>query len=260
MAVDSKEFTAEQLERYKRNIMLAEVGLEGQRQLLQAKVLVVGAGGLGSPVLLYLAAAGVGTLGVIDGDRVDLSNLQRQIVHGRKDIGRPKGESARERMTMLNPEVQLEVYGERLTKKNGPELLDRYDFVVEATDNFESKFLVNDLCLQAGVPFCHGGILEFSGQILTVIPGQSACYRCIFTKEPPQEVARSCSQAGVLGAVAGVIGSLQAVETLKYLTSSGELLVDTLLTYDALTARFRQVEVRKRESCRCCGAANSSPL
>jgi len=258
MANNSTEFTTDQLERYKRNIMLTEVGLAGQRKLLQAKVLVVGAGGLGSPVLLYLAAAGVGTLGVIDGDRVDLSNLQRQIVHGQKDIGRFKAESARERLAMLNAEVQVEVYGEPLTAENGLGLLDGYDFVVEATDNFEAKFLVNDLCLQARVPFCHGGILEFTGQILTVIPYQSACYRCVFTRKPPEGIARSCSQAGVLGAVAGVIGALQAAEALKYLAGCGELLVDTLLTYDALTARFRRVEVRKRQSCRCSLAVNGS--
>lgn len=245
------DLTPAQLERYKRNIMLDTIGIAGQQKLLCSRVLVVGAGGLGSPALLYLAAAGVGTLGIIDGDRVDLSNLQRQIVHTHDDLGVAKGDSARARIKAINPEVEVEVYNELLTEKNGPKILSKYDFVVEATDNFAAKFLVNDLCVQLNVPFSHGGILEFTGQALTVLPKESCCYRCVFTNPPSRQVAEKCSQAGVLGAVAGVIGSLQAAETLKYLTGSGELLTNTLLTYDALAVQFRRVRVRKQLHC-CC--------
>lgn len=243
-----------QQERYGRNILLPQVGEEGQRTLLNSKVLVIGAGGLGSPVLLYLAAAGLGTLGVIDGDTVDLSNLQRQIAHTSEAIGQPKVVSASERMHAINPEVKIELHNQRLTADGGAEIVRKYDFVVEATDNFEAKFLVNDLCVAENVPFSHGGILEFTGQTMTVVPGSSSCYRCVFTEQPPAAIAEKCSKAGVLGAVAGVIGSIQAAEAVKFLLGCGELLTDVLLTMDALGMRFRRVPILKRADCTCSGS------
>lgn len=243
--------SATQRERYKRNIMLDTVGVAGQEKLLSSRVLVVGGGGLGSPVLMYLAAAGVGTIGIIDGDRVELSNLQRQIVHSYENIGIFKGESAKKKLMEINPDIQITVYNELLTEKNSQRVLSGYDFVVEATDNFPTKFLVNDLCVQMNIPFSHGGILGFVGQTMTVIPGKSCCYRCVFQNPPSQDIAEKCSQAGVLGAIAGVVGSLQAAEVLKYLTGSGDLLIDTLLVYDALAVQFRKVDIQKRQGCIC---------
>jgi molybdopterin/thiamine biosynthesis adenylyltransferase len=246
-----RDLNPEQLERYKRNIMLKGIGLAGQKKLLASRVLVVGAGGLGSPVLMYLAAAGVGTIGICDGDTVDLSNLQRQIVHVDTGRGQAKAESARLRMQAINPDLQIDVYNQVLTSGNGIDTIAQYDFVVEATDNFNTKFLVNDLCVQAGVGLSHGGILEYTGQAMTILPGISCCYRCVFTEPPPADIADKCSNAGVLGAVAGVIGSLQATETLKYLTGYGQLLTDSLLTFDAVTMQFRKVPVRKNGDCMC---------
>ncbi len=243
----------DQLERYRRNIMLDGIGCEGQRKLLDSRVLVVGAGGLGSPVLLYLAAAGVGTIGVADFDRVELSNLQRQIIHTDSSLGESKTESARQTIEAINPDVTVEVYSERLTPENGAALIEGYQFVIEATDNFAAKFLVNDLCAALGVPFSHGGVLAFNGQTMTVLPGKSCCYRCVFPAPPPPDVARACSVAGIFGAVAGVIGSIQATETLKYLTGSGSLLTDRLLTFDALKMSFRTVALHRRADCPVCG-------
>lgn len=243
--------TLEQKRRYQRNIMLNSIGERGQLQLLNSRVLVIGAGGLGSPVLLYLAAAGVGTLGIIDSDQVELSNLQRQILHGETTLGVDKSASSSERLRAINSQVQVIEYSERFTKDNGAELVSEYGFVVDATDNFESKFLINDLCVKNNVPFNHGGILEFSGQTMTVIPEQSCCYRCVFQEVPEKDVAKKCSQAGVLGSVAGVIGSLQATETLKFLTGTGELLTNRLLTFDALRMVTRTIPLKQREDCIC---------
>lgn len=247
------DFTTEQLHRYSRHIILKEVGVEGQLKLNQARVLVVGAGGLGSPVGLYLAAAGVGTIGIIDNDVVELSNLQRQIIHATSDVGHPKVESATDAMQALNPEVTVRPYRSQLCADNVMSIIKEYDFVVDGTDNFAAKFLVNDACFLSGIPFSHGGVLRFSGQAMTVLPGQSSCYRCVFRHPPPDDAVSSCSQAGILGAIAGILGTIQATEVLKFITGTGQLLTDTLLTFDALTMNFRKIPLSRQEDCPVCG-------
>jgi molybdopterin-synthase adenylyltransferase len=240
--------------RYHRNIRLPEIGISGQLTLLNSRVLVVGAGGLGSPALLYLACAGVGTIGIVDGDRVALSNLQRQILHTTQDLDELKTHSAKDKLHRLNPEVAVELYSEPLTRENGVELINRYEFVIEAADNFETKFLVNDICVRLGVPFCHAGILGMFGQMLTVVPGKGACYRCVFGGIPEKDQVSSTAEAGVLGAVSGVFGALQATEAVKFLIGGGKLLVGRLLTYDALNLIFREIELPP-PSCEACRAA-----
>lgn len=247
--------TDAQIERYSRHILLPEVGGRGQEKLLAGRVLLVGAGGLGSPAALYLAAAGVGTLGLIDADVVDLSNLQRQIIHSMADLGHPKAESAANKMRALNPDVRVSTYHARLTAANALELLKEYDFVIDGTDNFPSKFLVADACHFAGKPYSHAGILRFDGQTMTVRPGVSACYRCVFNAPPPAGAVPSCSQAGVLGVLAGIMGALQATETIKYLLGQGDLLTDSLLVYNALKTTFRKVGLKRNPKCPLCGAA-----
>jgi molybdopterin/thiamine biosynthesis adenylyltransferase len=247
------DFTEEQLERYSRHILLADVGVDGQEKLLQAKVLIVGAGGLGSPAALYLAAAGVGTVGIIDSDTVEISNLQRQIAHFTKDIGVAKVDSAAEKMTAINPDITVRTYRKYLCAANIRGIFADYDFIIDGTDNFPTKFLVNDACIFLGIPFSHGGILRFHGQTMTVVPGQSACYRCCFRKPPPPDAVPSCAQAGVLGAVAGMLGTIQAAEALKFITGAGELLTDSLLSFDAKTMTFRKIKLSKQESCPICG-------
>lgn len=243
-----------QLERYSRHILLEEVGVEGQKKLLAGKVLIIGAGGLGSSVALYLAAAGVGTIGIVDADEVDLSNLQRQIIHTTADLGRAKVESAKESMQAINPDVKVHTYQVFVTDQNIRELIRDYDFVVDATDNFKAKFLVNDACVIEKKPFVHAGILRFGGQIMTYVPGAGPCYRCIFGEEPPEEAVPAAKNVGIMGAMAGVIGSLQATEAIKYLLGIGDLLVGRLLTYDALAMEFRTVKLPERvESCPACG-------
>jgi molybdopterin/thiamine biosynthesis adenylyltransferase len=246
------DFTEDDLVRYSRHILLQDVGVEGQEKILQGRVLVVGAGGLGAPVALYLAAAGVGTIGIVDGDVVDLSNLQRQIIHFTPDVGRAKVESAKEKIKQINPNVKVNTYKEFLTSSNALDIIKDYDFVVDGTDNFPVKFLINDACVMAGKPFSHGGILRFEGQTFTHLPG-TACYRCMFNCPPPAGAVPTCSQAGVLGAIAGMLGTIQAAETLKYLTGVGELLTDQLLTFNAKTMDFRKIKVRKRDTCPICG-------
>lgn len=245
-------FTEEQIYRYSRNIILKEVGGKGQEKLLSSKALVVGAGGLGSPILLYLAAAGVGTLGIIDSDVVDLSNLQRQIIHFTDDLDKPKVESAAEKISRVNPDVRVIPYKVRLDSSNIEEIIEDYDFIIDGTDNFPTKFLINDACVMRGKPFSHAGILRFDGQTFTHVPG-SMCYRCIFKEPPPKGVVPTCSEAGILGAVAGVIGSIQAVEALKFLTGAGDLLTDRLLTFNALRGGFREVKLKKNKNCPVCG-------
>ncbi len=247
------DFTEEQLERYSRHILLDDVGIEGQEKLLQAKVLIVGAGGLGSPAALYLAAAGVGTIGIVDSDSVEISNLQRQIAHFTKDIGTAKVDSAAEKMLAINPEITVRTYKEYLCAANITSIIAGYDFVIDGTDNFPTKFLVNDACVFSGIPLSHGGILRFNGQTMTIIPGQSACYRCSFRNPPPPDAVPSCAQAGVLGAVAGMLGTIQAAEALKYITGAGGLLTNTLLTFDARTMTFRNIKLTRQESCPLCG-------
>ncbi|HXG52344.1 MAG TPA: HesA/MoeB/ThiF family protein [candidate division Zixibacteria bacterium] len=246
--------TAEQIERYSRQIMIPDLGGAAQIRLRRARVLVVGAGGLGSPAALYLAAAGIGGLGLVDSDRVELSNLQRQILHSTADIGRPKVESARERLRQLNPEVAVETYPLRLEADNAAEIFAGYDFIVDGSDNFATKFLVNDQAVALGKPFSHAGIVRLQGQTMTVIPGKSACYRCVFREPPPPAEIPGCQQAGILGAVAGTIGSIQAAEAIKVLAGIEEgLLTDRLLTFDARAMKFHAVEVRRDQSCSACG-------
>jgi len=247
------DFDDDQLERYSRHILLDEVGIDGQEKILTAKILIVGAGGLGSPAALYLAAAGIGTIGIVDYDAVEISNLQRQIVHFTKDINRAKVDSAAEKMRAINPDILVQTHRVRLGADNIMDIIRGYDFVIDGSDNFPTKFLVNDACLFAAVPFSHGGILRFEGQTMTVLPGVSACYRCIFPKPPPQNVVPTCSQAGVLGPIAGMLGTIQAAEALKYVFGIGELLTDTLLTFDAKTMDFHKVRLQKQKNCQICG-------
>ena len=245
------DFSEEQLERYSRHIILQDVGVEGQERLLNGKVLIIGAGGLGSPVALYLAAAGVGTIGIADADVVDRSNLQRQIIHFTPDLDKPKVQSAKEKMEKLNPDVQVETFEGFVHSGNIAQLISDYDFVVDGTDNFPAKFLINDACVMAGKPFSHGGILRFDGQTLTHVPG-SACYRCVFNDLPPKDAVPTCSEAGVLGAVAGMLGTILAAEVLKYLTGKGELLTDRMLTFNAFRMLFRTVNIQKNTDCPVC--------
>ncbi len=245
-------FTEEQIVRYSRHILLPDVGGKGQRRLQQSRVLVAGAGGLGSPAAYYLAAAGVGTLGIADGDTVDLSNLQRQILHFTPDVGAFKVDSARAKLRQLNPEVAVRTHPGRLTAANIAGILRDYDFVVEGTDNFPAKFLISDACVLLGKPFSLAGILRYCGQTMTHVPG-SACYRCVCQTPPPAGSVPSCAEAGVLGAVAGMLGTIQAAEALKYLLGIGELLVDRMLFVDALTMDYTCVAVPRDPDCPACG-------
>jgi len=244
--------SAAQKDRYARHLMLEGVGDKGQQRLLAGSVLIIGAGGLGSPALYYLAAAGVGRIGIADSDRVELSNLQRQIIHTTPRLGELKAFSARAALEPLNPDVRVEIHPLRIAAENIGPLLAAYDFVIDATDNFESKFLINDACVAAGRSYSHGGILRFSGQTMTVVPGQSPCYRCIFPEAPADEVATACSRAGVLGVLPGVIGTLQATEAIKYLLGVGSLLTGRLLTYDAAALKFREIPLQRNPHCPAC--------
>ncbi|GAB4312623.1 MAG: molybdopterin-synthase adenylyltransferase MoeB [Promethearchaeota archaeon] len=250
--------TDEQVERYSRQLILRGFGGKAQEKLLRGRVLVVGAGGLGSPALYYLVAAGVGTVGVVDGDDVDLTNLQRQIVHFTPDVGTPKVESAKRKLNQLNPDVTVVTHRRHLTPDNAAELVEPYDFVIDATDNFAAKFLVNDACVLAGKPFSHAGILRFDGLVMTHVPGET-CYRCVFETPPPEGAVPTCSQAGVLGAVAGIVGTIQAAEAIKYLVGAGndQLLVNRLLFVNALNVEFRSIELKRNPGCPVCGDSPS---
>ncbi|MBQ8062829.1 MAG: molybdopterin-synthase adenylyltransferase MoeB [Clostridia bacterium] len=245
-------FTDEQLERYSRHIILKEVGVKGQKKLMAGKVLIIGAGGLGAPAAMYLAAAGVGTIGIADADVVDLSNLQRQVIHTTDDLGKPKVQSAAETMKAINPDVNVVTYEDFIAANNIADIIKDYDFVLDGTDNFPAKFLINDACVQAGIPFCHAGIIRFRGQLMTWVPGEGPCYRCVFKEPPPKDAVPTCKQAGVIGAMAGVIGCLQAMEAVKFLTGAGELLTGKLLTYDALTNTIRTVNIPEDPDCAVC--------
>ena len=250
------DLSEEQIERYSRNIILNDVGVEGQEKILGGKVLVAGAGGLGAPAALYLAAAGVGTIGIVDSDDVELSNLQRQVIHFSSDVGRHKVISAKEKIEAINPDVKVMAYKIRLRPENISEIIKEYDFIIDGTDNFAAKFLINDACVFAAKPFSHGGILRFDGQTMTYLNGQ-ACYRCVFPAPPPKNAVPACSQAGILGAVAGMLGTIQAAEALKFLIGKGKLLNNRLLIFNALEMKFRVVQVGKNPRCPVCGGEPS---
>jgi molybdopterin/thiamine biosynthesis adenylyltransferase len=246
--------TEEQKERYSRHLILEQVGSVGQEKLLSSKVLIIGAGGLGSPAALYLAAAGVGTIGIVDADKVELANLHRQIIHHTADLGLEKVESAETKMRAINPDVTVRTYHQMAKADNIRKIIRQYHFVIDATDNFAAKFLINDACFFEKIPFSHAGVLRFDGQLITVLPGETACYRCIFNAPPPAGAVPPSSQSGLLGVLPGVIGTLQATEALKYLLKIGELLTNTLLTYNALTMEFRKVHFNRNPSCPLCGS------
>ncbi len=247
------EFSEEAIKRYSRHILLPEVGGTGQQRINEARVLLVGAGGLGAPAAYYLAAAGVGTLGVVDGDTVELSNLQRQIIHSMADLGKNKGQSARETIEGLNTDVRVVTHQERLTSKNIFPILKDYDVVMDGTDNFPTRYLVNDACVLSGKPLSTGAVFRFHGQVMTIIPGEGPCYRCLFREPPPPGMTASCEEAGVLGVLPGMIGILQATEILKIILNEGSLLKGRLLSYEALEMEFRTIKVRRDPECPVCG-------
>ncbi|WP_227767130.1 molybdopterin-synthase adenylyltransferase MoeB [Zhaonella formicivorans] len=243
----------EQIRRYSRHILLKEVGGKGQKKLLESKVLIVGAGGLGSPVSLYLTAAGVGTIGLVDNDAVDLSNLQRQVVHTTDRVGMAKVESAKRTLNALNPEVNVIAHELRLTKNNVLDLIKDYDLIIDAVDNFPARFLLNDACVFTGKPMIEAGILRWDGMLMTILPGQGPCYRCVFPAPPPPGTVPSCQEAGVIGVVPGVMGMLQATEAIKLLLGVGQNMAGKLLLFDALETKFREVEVERNPDCPVCG-------
>jgi adenylyltransferase/sulfurtransferase len=247
------EFTEDQLQRYSRHIILPEVGGKGQKKILSAKVLIIGAGGLGCPVGYYLAAAGVGTLGMVDNDTVELSNLQRQIAHNTQRLGMFKAESAKATFEALNPDVRVIGIRERMTKDNIMDFMKDYDVVVDGSDNFPTRYLVNDACVLLRKPLVSGAILRFEGQVTTIMPGEGHCYRCLFEEMPPAGLVPSCQEAGVIGAIPGVVGSLQAIEVFKLILGKGDVLKNALLIYDALKTTFRRVRVPKNPDCPVCG-------
>lgn len=243
----------EQIERYSRQIILPNVGGKGQEKILNAKVLLIGAGGLGSPCALYLASAGVGTIGIVDSDKVELNNLQRQVIHSMNSVGEEKVESAKKRIAGINTDVKVIPYNIRLTSKNIMDIIKEYDIVVDGSDNFPTRYLVNDACVLSKKTFSHGGIFRFDGQAITIVPGKSACYRCLFPEPPPPGLVPSCQEAGILGVVAGIIGTIQANEVLKFILGIGDLLEGKLLVFNALNSSFRQVKVPKDSTCPVCG-------
>ena len=246
------EFTDEQIERYSRHIILPEVGGSGQQKMLEARVLLLGAGGLGSPAAYYLAAAGIGNLGIVDFDRVDLSNLQRQIIHSTERIGMLKTESAKKTIKALNPDVNVTLYNERLDSSNIMNLIEGYDYIVDGSDNFPTRYLVNDACIMRNKTLIHGSIYRFEGQVTVFKPGDGPCYRCLYPEPPPPGMVPNCQEGGVLGVLAGVIGNLQVVEVLKLVLGIGKTLVGKLLIYDALNTEFRNLRLRKDENCPIC--------
>lgn len=247
------EFTEDQLQRYSRHIILPEVGGKGQMKIANAKVFIIGAGGLGCPVGYYLTAAGVGTIAMVDNDTVEMSNLQRQIAHSVETIGMLKVESAGKTFRALNPDVNFIGLRERISKDSILDLIREYDIVVDGSDNFPTRYLVNDACVMAKKPLVSGAILRFEGQVTTIVPGDGPCYRCLFEEPPPPGLVPSCQEAGVLGVLPGVVGGLQATEVLKLILGKGEVLKGELLIYDALRTNFRKVRVPRNASCPVCG-------
>ena len=246
------EFTDEQIERYSRHIILPEVGGSGQQKMLEARVLLLGAGGLGSPAAYYLAAAGIGNLGIVDFDRVDLSNLQRQIIHSTERIGMLKTESAKKTIQALNPDVNVTLYNEKMDSSNIMNLIEGYDYIVDGSDNFPTRYLVNDACVMKNKTLIHGSIYRFEGQVTVFKPGDGPCYRCLYPEPPPPGMVPNCQEGGVLGVLAGVIGNLQVVEVLKLVLGIGKTLVGKLIIYDALNTEFRNLRLRKDENCPIC--------
>ena len=251
--------SAEQKQRYSRHLLIPEVGAEGQAKLLDSKVLFIGAGGLGSPAILYLAAAGVGTIGIVDFDTVDLSNLQRQVVHASDRVGQKKTESAARTITALNPDVRVVAYEEMLTDDNVERLIEGYDVILDGTDTFETRYTLNDAAVRARIPVVHASVFRFEGQLTVFKPYDGPCYRCLYATPPPPELAPGCSVAGVLGVVPGTMGMLQATETLKLLLELGEPLVGRLLIYDALDSSFQELSLRRDPHCPACGDGAAGP-
>jgi molybdopterin/thiamine biosynthesis adenylyltransferase/rhodanese-related sulfurtransferase len=245
--------TTDESVRYSRHLILPEVGPEGQRRLKAGRVLLVGAGGLGSPAAMYLAAAGVGTLGIVDFDVVDTTNLQRQVIHGTPDVGRPKLDSARDRIAQINPHVTVEGHPVRLTSANARKIVRGYDVVIDGTDNFPTRYLVNDACVLEGKPCVYGSILRWEGQASVFWAGRGPCYRCLFAEPPPPGMVPSCAEAGVLGVLPGIIGCVQALEAVKLLLGEGDLLIGRLLLFDALRLKFREMRLRRDPACPLCG-------
>lgn len=247
------ELSNAEIERYSRQIILPNIGGKGQKKLKQSKVLVVGAGGLGSPAAYYLAAAGVGTIGIVDGDAVELSNLQRQILHNTERVGLPKTESARQTLLALNPHITVNVHQLRLSKDNILDVIQGYEVIVDGVDNFPTRYLLNDACVMAGKPLVEAGVLQWDGLVMTIKPKEGPCYRCIFPEPPPPGAVPTCQEAGIVGAVPGVIGAIQATEVLKLLLGVGEGLVGRLLIYNGLEMRFREVGAERNPACPVCG-------
>jgi sulfur-carrier protein adenylyltransferase/sulfurtransferase len=247
------ELTADEYKRYSRHLIMPEVGLDGQKKLKAAKVLCIGAGGLGSPVAMYLAAAGVGTLGIVDFDTVDFSNLQRQILHGTPDVGRPKLASAKDRLNALNPNVHVETYETALTSENALKLFEPYDVIVDGTDNFPTRYLVNDACVILGKPNAYGSIFRFEGQASVFATKEGPCYRCLYPEPPPPGLVPSCAEGGVLGVLPGLVGVIQATEAIKLILGTGEPLIGRFLIVDALRMKFRELKLRKDPDCPVCG-------
>ena len=257
---DTTELTREELVRYNRQILLPQVGEDGQRTLKESRVLLVGTGGLGSPVALYLAAAGVGTIGLVDFDAVDLSNLHRQILHGSAAVGSSKTDSARDRLRDINPNVQIEVYETRFASGNALEIARGYDLIVDGTDNFATRYLVNDTAVLLGIPNVYGSVYRFEGQASVFGAPDGPCYRCVFREPPPPHLIPSCAEAGVLGVVPGLVGTIQATEAIKQLLGLGDTLVGRLLTIDAMTMAFRTIEIRRDPECPACGTRTITEL
>src|SRR5918999_148184 len=243
----------EEIKRYSRHLIMPEVGMDGQRKLKAGSVLCIGAGGLGSPAAMYLAAAGIGRIGIVDFDVVDYSNLQRQLLHGTKDVGRTKNESAKSRLTDLNPHVHVETYETMLSSQNALELFRQYDVILDGTDNFPTRYLVNDACVLTGKPNAYGSIFRFEGQASVFAAAGGPCYRCLYPEPPPPGLVPSCAEGGVLGVLPGIIGVIQAAEAVKLILGTGEPLVGRLLLYDALTMQFRQMKLRRDPECPVCG-------
>jgi adenylyltransferase/sulfurtransferase len=253
LATQLEELSSDEILRYSRHLILPEVALEGQQRLKASRVLLIGAGGLGSPLALYLAAAGVGTIGLVDFDVVDVTNLQRQIVHGSKDVGRPKLESARDRLKDLNPHVHVEGFETRLTSENALEIVRDFDIVIDGTDNFATRYLTNDACVILGKPNVYGSIYRFEGQSSVFATEEGPCYRCLYPEPPPPGLVPSCAEGGVLGVLPGLVGTIQATEGIKLLLGVGEPLIGRLLLIDALTMQFRTMRLRKNPNCPACG-------